>query len=163
MASALKRMVRMMTFPELAQGLSVTLKWLLKGKVTECYPDQRPVLPYRTKGRLHVDIDTCISCRMCEKACPEGCIKVFAPPREVMKTDKRPVQFFISIEHCLHCGMCVDVCPTGSIHHSQEFEMASCKRGDYLFDKETLPFDLEVKHFRQGLLESVVDRRDRKR
>ncbi len=157
MASALKRLVRMMTFPELAEGLSVTFKWFRKPKVTEFYPDKRPVLPYRTKGRLHVTIDSCISCLMCEKACPEDCIKVFKPSKEVFKVDKRPLQFYISLDHCLHCGMCVDACPTSSIHHSQEFEMASYKQDDYLFDKETLPYDLEVKHFKQGLIENVVD------
>lgn len=160
MAGAFQRLVRMMTFPELAQGLAVTFKWFRKPKVTESYPDVRPVLPYRSKGRLHVEIETCISCKMCEKACPTDCIKVFPPPREVFKTDKRPVQFYISLEHCLHCGLCVDPCPTGSIHHSQEYELASYKRNDYLFDKELLPYDLDVKHFRQGLLENVeVDSR----
>ncbi len=158
MPGALHRLVRMMTFPELASGLGVTFKWFHKPKVTEFYPDKRPVLPYRAKGRLHVDLETCISCKMCERACPEDCIKVFQPPKEVFKTDKRPVQFFISLEHGIHCGMCVDPCPTGSIHHSQEFEMASYLRNDYLFDRTTLPYDLDVKHFKQGILENVVEK-----
>ena len=159
MSGALHRLVKMMTFPELATGMSVTFRWFRKPKITQSYPDQRPVLPYRTKGRLHVDVETCISCRMCERACPEDCIKVFPPPKEVFKTDKRPVQFFISLEHCIHCGMCVDPCPTGSIHHSQEYEMASYKRNDFLFDKSLLPYDLDVKHFKQGFLENIVEKR----
>jgi NADH-quinone oxidoreductase subunit I len=155
MPGALNRLVRMVTFPELASGLAVTFKWFRKPKVTEFYPDARPVLPYRTKGRLHVEIETCISCRMCEKACPEDCIKVYPPPKEVFKTDKRPAQFYISLEHCIHCGMCVDPCPTGSIHHSMEFELATYNKDELLFNKETLPYDLAIKHFRQGLLENV--------
>ncbi len=153
------RLVKMVTFWELIKGLVVTNKYMFKPKVTELYPDARPVLPYRTKGRLHVDIETCISCRMCEKACPEGCIKVFPPPKEVFKTDKRPAQFYLNQEHCLHCGLCVDPCPTGSIHHSQEYELVVFNYDDLLFDKETLPYDLDQKRYRWNGLGNVPARR----
>ncbi|MEJ2367168.1 MAG: NADH-quinone oxidoreductase subunit I [Acidobacteriota bacterium] len=156
----LSRFIRMITFLELLQGLGITFKWFSRRKVTENYPDVRPVLPYRSKGRLHVDIETCISCKMCEKACPEDCIKVFQPPREVFKQDKRPVEFLLSMEHCLHCGLCVDPCPTGSIHHSYEFESAVFDPKDLLYDRETLPYDLDIKHYRWNGLENVVDVRD---
>ncbi len=153
--NAIGRFLQMVTFPELLKGMAITTKYLAKPKVTESYPDARPVLPYRTKGRLHVEIETCISCRMCEKACPEGCIRVYPPPKEVFKTDKRPAEFYLNQEHCLHCGLCVDPCPTGSIHHSQEFELAVVDYDDLLFDKETLPYDLDQKRFRWNLLENV--------
>ncbi len=152
---ALARFAKMVTFWELVKGLGVTTKYLVKPKVTELYPDKRPVLPYRTKGRLHVDIETCISCRMCEKACPEGCIKVFPPPKEVFKTDKRPAEFLINQEHCLHCGLCVDPCPTGSIHHSQEFELVVFDYRELLFDKERLPCDLDQPRYRWNGLENA--------
>ncbi len=157
--NAALRFVKMVTFYELIKGLVVTNKYMFKPKVTELYPDARPVLPYRTKGRLHVDIETCISCRMCEKACPEGCIKVFPPPKEVFKTDKRPAQFYLNQEHCLHCGLCVDPCPTGSIHHSQEYELVVFNYDDLLFDKETLPYDLDQKRYRWNGLGNVPARR----
>ena len=153
------RFVKMVTFWELLKGLVVTNKYMVKPKVTELYPDVRPVLPYRTKGRLHVDIETCISCRMCEKACPEGCIKVIPPPKEVFKTDKRPAEFFLSQEHCLHCGLCVDPCPTGSIHHSHEFELVVFDYDDLLFDKETLPYDLDQTRYRWNGLGNVPVKR----
>ena len=153
--SGAARFIKMVTFWELLKGMAITSRFLAKPKVTELYPDVRPVLPYRTKGRLHVEIETCISCRMCEKACPEGCIKVFQPSKEVFKTDKRPVEFYLSQEHCLHCGLCVDACPTGSIHHSQEFELCVYNPDSLLFDKETLPYDLDLKHFRWNWLENA--------
>lgn len=153
--NAALRFIKMVTFWELIQGLFVTHKYLLKPKVTEIYPDKRPVLPYRTKGRLHMEIETCISCKMCEKACPEGCIKVFQPPKEIFKTDKRPAEFLLSQEHCLHCGMCVDACPTGSIHHSLEYELVVFDYKELLFDKERLPYDLEQTRYRWNWLENV--------
>ena len=157
--NALARFVKMVTFWELLKGLAITHGYLVKPKVTEVYPDARPVLPYRSKGRLHVEIETCISCRMCERACPEGCIKVFPPSKEVFKTDKRPVEFYLNHEHCLHCALCVDPCPTGSIHHSQEFELVVHDYRDLLFDKETLPYDLDQKRFRWNYLENVEAKR----
>jgi len=156
MSGALARFFRMVTFPELREGLGITFKWLARPKVTECYPDERITLPYRTKGRIHVDIETCISCKICEKACPEGCIKVIPPPKEVFKTDKRPAAFYMSLDHCLFCGLCVDPCPTASIHHSSEWETASYHFNDFLFDKESLPCDLKVRRYREGFWGNVV-------
>jgi NADH-quinone oxidoreductase subunit I len=157
--NAAARFIKMVTFWELLKGMVVTNKYMFQRKVTELYPDVRPVLPYRTKGRLHVEIETCISCRMCEKACPEGCIKVFPPPKEVFKTDKRPAQFYLNQEHCLHCGLCVDPCPTGSIHHSHEYELVVYNFDDLLFDKETLPYDLDQKRYRWNGLGNVPVKR----
>ena len=153
------RFIKWVTLWELFEGLVITTKYLVKPKVTELYPDVRPVLPYRTKGRLHVEIESCISCKMCEKACPESCIKVFQPAKEVFKTDKRPVEFLLNQEHCLHCGMCVDACPTGSIHHSQEYELVVTNYSDLLFDKETLPYDLVQTRYRWNWIENVPVKR----
>lgn len=145
-----KNPFRMIFFSELIKGLLITLRWFFKGKITEIYPDTKPVLPYRSKGRLHVDIETCISCKLCENACPEYCIKVIPPPKEIFKTDKRPAEFYISLEHCIHCGLCVDPCPTGSIHHSMEFELADYSDKNFIYDKETLPYNLIVKQYGKG-------------
>ncbi|HNQ77361.1 MAG TPA: 4Fe-4S dicluster domain-containing protein [Acidobacteriota bacterium] len=153
---AISKFIRMITFPELFKGMAVTAKYFFQRKVTEQYPDQKTILPYRTKGKLHVDIDKCISlCRFCEKVCPEGCIKVFPPPKELAKTDKRPVEFYINQEHCLHCGMCVDSCSTGAIHHSDEYELVVIDFKELLGDKETLPYDMIKKHYRWNYLENV--------
>jgi NADH-quinone oxidoreductase subunit I len=151
----LNKFLKMITFPDLLKGLKITNKYIIKKKITEKYPEEKRSYPYRYRGRIHVTIDTCISCKLCEKACPEGCLKVYPPPKEIMKTDKRPAQFYFSQEHCLHCGMCVDACPTGSIHHSHEFEITVFNIKELLFDKEKLPYDMLKKQYRWNLIENV--------
>jgi len=152
---AITKFLKMITFPELAKGLGVTARYFFQRKVTEQYPDERAVLPYRTKGKLHVAIDLCISCRLCEKACPEACIKVFPPPKEQMKTDRRPSEFYLNQEHCLHCGMCVDACPTAAIHHSDEYELVVVDYKELLGNKETLPYDTIQKRYKWNYIENV--------
>ena len=71
-------------------GLSLTFEHFKNKKenvATLQYPHEKFPLPEKKIGfepseynvirsRLHVDIDDCISCRMCERACPVDCIKI---------------------------------------------------------------------------------------
>lgn len=143
----LREFFRMITFREILTGFRVTLKWLKRPNITEEYPDVMPELPYRFRGKLHVDIDKCISCCMCETSCPDQCIKVYPPPKDQFKLDKRPAEFILNFEHCMWCGLCVDPCPTGAIHHSREFEMAVFNRAELNFTKATLPYNIVVAKF----------------
>jgi formate hydrogenlyase subunit 6/NADH:ubiquinone oxidoreductase subunit I len=152
---SISKFLKMITFPELIKGLGVTAKYFFQRNVTEEYPDEKVIYPYRTKGKLHVDIEKCISCRLCERACPEGCIKVYPPPKEQMKTDRTPAEFYLNQEHCLHCGMCVDACPTASIHHSDEFELVVVNYKELLSDKESLPYNRIKKQYKWNYLENV--------
>ena len=71
-------------------GMSITLTHLFKartGIATLQYPEERWPRPERDIGfshesynvirsRLHVDMDDCIGCLKCERACPVDCIKI---------------------------------------------------------------------------------------
>ena len=71
-------------------GMSLTLEHLRKKKdlvATLQYPNEKWPQPERSIGfehkdynvirsRLHVDIDDCIGCLQCERACPVDCIKI---------------------------------------------------------------------------------------
>ena len=46
----------------------------------------------------------CIGCKMCERTCPKGCIKVTDNLAEIDYTQ------------CINCGFCAAVCPTHAIY-----------------------------------------------
>ena len=80
------------------EGLSLTFKHMKNKEnlvATLQYPNEKWPIPERNIGfdnseynvirsRLHVDMDDCIGCLQCERACPVDCIKidVIKPPKE---------------------------------------------------------------------------------
>ncbi len=128
------------TCSTLFDGLAVTLSYMFHAPVTFQYPDRMPqplqdTLPARYRGHLYVDLDQCISCLLCEKACPIECIKIEDVRIEkIMITDvdgrptpkvKEPTLFNINMYKCMYCGLCTDPCPTGAIRFTKEFEGAT--------------------------------------
>ena len=108
----------------------------LRKEVTEQYPDpvsSRTVddLPPRTKGLVQNDIDQCIGCHDCAKACPVDCFTIES--ERLRDTQKEWVSLF-NIDHskCVFCGLCVDVCPTNSLTHSKRYEGAATTRADMI-------------------------------
>ena len=57
-------------------GMKVTFKHLFEPAVTIQYPDVKPQLPTRERNRLYVNMDDCIGCDQCARACPVNCIKI---------------------------------------------------------------------------------------
>lgn len=70
----------------LATGLKVTFKEYLTPKSTEQYPENRKTTLHvakRHRGRLVFKRNEdgshkCVACTMCEKACPNGTIKILS-------------------------------------------------------------------------------------
>ncbi len=118
-----------------AIGMSVTFKHLFRKPVTVEYPNVNveAQLPPRYRGILQVDMDICISCKLCENACPISCIAIQDVKGEkisvVSRTTGKPTpklrystSFLIDMAKCMYCGLCVEPCPTGAIHHTTRFE-----------------------------------------
>ena len=130
------------------------------------YPHEKWPIPERNIGfnhseynlirsRLHVDIDDCIACMQCEKACPVDCIKIdsIKPPKgsEIdcgmtsNDTQKKMIvsRFTIDMSECMYCNLCVYPCPEECIYmvggpnaekHEIDYEFSQYKRDGMIFE-----------------------------
>lgn len=76
------------------------LRNLFAKPATRQYPEKPRVYPDRTRGQIHIDIDTCIFCGLCSKKCPTGAITVNRAERT----------WSIERMGCIQCGSCVESC-----------------------------------------------------
>ena len=69
---------------EIRRGLGTVAMHAWRPPTTEVYPDIVPPLPAHFRGRLALTVSPetgehlCISCRQCERVCPDKCIEITA-------------------------------------------------------------------------------------
>ena len=115
------------------------LKHTFRRRVTIQYPDEKPYLAPRWRGRIILSRDPdgeerCVACYLCAVACPVDCISLQATED---KNGRRYPEFFrINFSRCIFCGFCEEACPTvpKSIWlTTKTYEMASYDRNDSLY------------------------------
>tara|TARA_B100001996_G_C18517749_1_gene538029 strand:- start:187 stop:771 length:585 start_codon:yes stop_codon:yes gene_type:complete len=154
-------------------GMMITLNHLLKAKsgiATLQYPEERWPRPERNIGfnhenynvirsRLHVDMDDCIGCLKCERACPVDCIKIETEKAPDRGTDIKDVKhigitkngtkkalvvtrFDIDMSECCYCNLCTYPCPEECIFmtggpnapkHPIDYEFSEPDRSDLIY------------------------------
>ena len=110
-------------------------------RVTIQYPEQKPYLPPRWRGRIILSRDPdgderCVACYLCSSVCPVECISLQAAERE---DGRRYPEFFrINFSRCIFCGFCEEACPTNAIQLTPDFEMGEYLRPNLVYEKEDL-------------------------
>ena len=157
------------TVKSMISGMSLTMKHLRNKKdlvATLQYPNEKWPQPERNIGfetadynvirsRLHVDIDDCIGCLQCERACPVDCIKIetIKPPKgsefdcgqTSHETQKKMIvpRFSIDMSECMYCNLCVYPCPEECIFmvggpnepkHEIDYEYSKYVKHDLVFE-----------------------------
>lgn len=129
-------------------GMKVTFKHLFVPAVTIQYPDVRLKLPERERNRLYVNMDDCIGCDQCARACPVSCIEIETvkslPAEDLGKTSNGKkkalwvTKFNIDIAKCCYCQLCVFPCPTECIYMTDVFEFSEYDRNNLIYNFSTL-------------------------
>ena len=136
------------SFKRIGEGLKTVLMHSLREPITLAYPDIVTEMKPHFRGRLALTVnpDTgehlCISCRQCERVCPDKCIDINA--HKSPETNKLElIDFRIDHGLCMFCGLCTEVCPTQCIINTNDFEMADYSRESLIYDIKRLTLTQE--------------------
>jgi len=124
-------------------GMKITFMHLFTPSVTIQYPSVKVPMVERVRNRLFVNIDDCIGCDQCARACPVSCISIDTvkglPTEDLGKTSQGKkkalwvTKFDIDFAKCCYCQLCVFPCPTECIYMTDEYEFTKLERSDLLF------------------------------
>ena len=146
-------------------GMGVTFKHLFRRSVTLQYPHEKKELPKGSRQQLFVNIDDCIGCMQCERACPVSCITIETIKAEAdedlgetsngKKIRMHLPRFDIDMAKCCYCADCVPPCPTECIYMTPEYEFSTYDRNDFIFKFSGLSPErvLELKEREKAKLE----------
>ncbi len=119
----------------------VTLSNMLRKPVTVQYPEERRVLPERTRAQIVLTRspdgeERCVACYLCSAACPVDCISMQAA--EDQNGRRYAAWFRINFARCIYCGLCAEACPTLAIQMTPHYEFCERQPLALVYEKEDL-------------------------
>ncbi len=117
------------------------LRHTFRRRETIQYPEEKPYLPPRFRGRIILSRDPdgeerCVACYLCAAVCPVDCIALQATEDE--RGRRYPEFFRINFSRCILCGFCEEACPTYAIQLTPDYEMSEYLRPNLVYEKEDL-------------------------
>ena len=148
--------------PEIVRGLSVTLRKIFTKPITRQYSEEPLPKNEVTRGqpRLVVKDDgniACVSCGMCEAACPAYAITIDGGETE-RGIEREPLRFDIDMLRCILCGFCEEACPKDAIYMSDELELADYSREALIYDMQKLKRPASALRKRMDYVNHINDR-----
>jgi len=121
--------------------VATILRHTFRKRETIQYPEEKPYLPPRFRGRIILSRDPdgqerCVACYLCAAACPVDCIALQATEDEGGR--RHPEFFRINFSRCILCGFCEEACPTLAIQLTPDFEFGEYNRQNLVYEKEDL-------------------------
>jgi NADH-quinone oxidoreductase subunit I len=131
------------------RSIGITFTHAFRKRETVQYPEEKPYLPPRYRGRIILSRDPdgnerCVACYLCAAACPVDCISLQAAIDENGR--RYPEIFRINFSRCIYCGFCEEACPTYAIQLTPDFEMGEYDRQNMVYEKEHLLISGEGKY-----------------
>ena len=119
-------------------GMGVTFREFIKPPVTVAYPYETLTMCDRYRGHIELiagedGTPNCVVCGLCEKACPSGCITLAGKKPEGEKK-KVLTKYILDFTTCSLCGSCVESCNFNALEYSKEYNLASTRKEDFIFD-----------------------------
>ena len=126
---------------ELAKGMGLTFKYMLKPKYTVMYPMEKIPQSPRFRGihalrRYPNGEERCIACKLCEAVCPALAITIDSHKRE--DGTRRTTRYDIDLFKCIFCGFCEEACPVDAIVETRIHEYHMENRGENIMTKDKL-------------------------
>ncbi len=119
-------------------GMGITFKEFFSPVVTVSYPYE--TLTMCDKYRGHTELiageegkPNCVVCGLCERACPSNCISLAGEKPEGEKK-KVLTKYILDYTRCSLCGSCVESCNFNALEFSKEYNLASTRKEDFIFD-----------------------------
>ena len=125
-------------------GHAITMREMLQKPVTIRYPEEKP--PFERGSRsvpvLKVNERTgklnCVSCGLCERACPPSCIEITQAMDDKGRKKPWPETFRLDLSHCMVCNLCVEACPFDALEMADVVELGSYQVQDLILEKHEL-------------------------
>lgn len=143
----------------LLTGMDITMGEYMTRKVTEQYPENRKTqhVAERHRGTLVMVHDEngknkCSACTLCEKACPNGSIKITS--QMVVTADGKKKKLLTDYQYdlgdCMFCQLCVNACNFGAIKFVKDFENATFSREKLVQHLNIAPTEEEMKQYAEN-------------
>ena len=102
--------------------------------------------PPRTRGVIALVEESCTSCMLCVRECPDWCIEIDSHVETVVATEPRGRdrsvnvldRFAIDYALCMYCGICIEVCPFDALHWSPVADYSAATTADLVHVRDRL-------------------------